>query len=91
MPDSLLFFLLVVTLCYYIGRMGEYLISLKKDMYKVLMTSGKVTREKWAGNEVKVGDIVKDEDGRVFRVKDVQKTHAAALHTSKLEVLNGNS
>jgi hypothetical protein len=87
MPNPPLLFLLVAVLCYLIGRMGEYLISLKKDMYKVLLRAGNLTREKWAGNEVKVGDLVKDEDGRVFRVVEVQKTPAAALHTSRLEVL----
>ncbi len=63
------------------------MISLRKVIYKVQMQSGKLTKDLWVYNEVKAGDLVRDETGEVFRIISVTKTESSAIQGSKLEVI----
>ena len=49
------------------------------------MVSGRVTREKWVKNRVQEGDIVKDKDGRVFRVQAVLMVKDVCMELTTLE------
>lgn len=61
------------------------MINLRKVAFKVLMKSGRMTRHKWVKNRVHKGDLVKDEDGRLFRVKGVQMVPDPSMRLTVLE------
>ena len=58
----------------------------RRFAFKVNMKSGNLTREKWVKNRVFKGQLVKDSDGRLFRVKDVKMTEAPPMSMTVLEV-----
>jgi hypothetical protein len=60
--------------------------SLNRLAYRVTMKSGKLTRSKWVKNKVTPQQVVRDYDGRVFRIKDVIEVESPAM---KMVVLKG--
>jgi hypothetical protein len=51
------------------------------------MKRANLTKVLWVYNEVKSGDIVKDNDGQVFTVTDVLRIPSPAIQGRYLEVL----
>jgi hypothetical protein len=48
------------------------------------MRSGKLTREKWVRNYVEEGRLVKDIDGRIFRIESVVPTTTVPVQLTTL-------
>lgn len=62
------------------------LISVK-SIFKVTLKCGNLTRNKWVRNEVTPGQIVRDSDGRLFRVLDIAETEPVAVQLTTLKVV----
>lgn len=62
------------------------LISVK-SVFKVTLKCGNLTRNKWVRNEVTPGQVVRDSDGRLFRVLDVAETEPVAVQLTTLKVV----
>ncbi len=61
------------------------MINLRRVAWKVQMRSGKLTRHKWVQNRVFLRDIVRDSDGRIFRVMEVKMVPDPSMELTKLE------
>lgn len=66
---------------FYYDKLG---ICRDRPCYKVTMKAGELTRSKWVRNEVQPNWVVKDADGRLFRVKSVEKVGSQGLQTTIL-------
>jgi len=65
----------------------ETCIITRKKAYKVRMKSGIVTREVWVKNAVKVGQLVKPPDGRIFKVLSVvELSDVPAMQLMSLDI-----
>lgn len=60
------------------------MINLRKIAFKVHMQSGILARYKWVKNRVVVGDVVKDSDGRIFRVTAVEMVPDPSMELTTL-------
>jgi hypothetical protein len=56
----------------------------RKEAYIARMRSGKLTREKWVRNYVEEGRLVKDIDGRIFRIESVVPTTTVPVQLTTL-------
>lgn len=61
------------------------MINLRKVAFKVVMKAGILTRHKWVRNHVQKGEMVKDSDGRVFRVLEVKMVPDPSMELTILE------
>ena len=60
-----------------------------KYAFQVTMKSGRLTRQRWVRNRVQPKQIVRDTDGRLFRVHTVKMTPSPAVQLVSLKIVGG--